>query len=624
MAPCNDFSRRPQRVSAALELDFRKGFCEPDFSMLLGSDGCHTSDGDGLTVNSSLFQVTQPVGEHGWLDHYKWCAYYRTPVECHRSKETLFEAKISNKQIFDETNPFPIEFRPNVSDMYADPRLAHGQFSVIDPESGIQAGFLLTDHVLYGIYGRRPAFGICTYKNCYADECEPCLGSCDTKYGCNDFWQDCRYQDFKQNTTFPQFRVFVEFVEWCKFCQSNGVKLNNFKVFCSWRKQHPMNCDTYTREDYVAWKSRFNWNEYCCFLEGWKEWYHQYKDWEACSETCLPSTCAEGECSARLFGETKSAKSGCTCHHVYTRDGRNCYDSATTRGVEDYTYQFGSARSCCNPTPASFVELIPLMRTEACDPLCDFVKVAIGIDRKYRCLKFYVNNQQCFKVVDIGRRLNDQYRVLEHGGYAETVDVRCVLLSFGTGSMLDASLPNNYNRYHAKNNQVDETALVPLLHSEKYKNIFPNKLGEMRPVEASHFATSSSDTKFRAFHQGDVFKIQYVVVLIRAASRDYPSLRSYCPYSACCGPRSRDSCDTRECCDDEDDCCVGTHDHDPRDYNIEFVTDKGAGPVVGDDLVPEDVQQGSTRVKAKLVRTPRAKRYWQPNCGDSVWGESPY
>lgn len=630
MGPCNDYTRRPQRVASVLELDFRKGFCDSDFSMLLGSDGCHSTDGDGLTVNSSLYQVTQPHGPNGWLDHHKWCAYHRTPVECHRSKETLFEAKIANKQIFNESVPFPSEFRASVSDMYADPRLAHGQFCVIDPESGIQAGFMVTDHMLYAVYGRRPAYTICKYKNCYADECEPCAGSCDTNFGCNDFWTDCRYQDFKQNTTEPQFRIFFEFTAWCHFVEQNDLKLNNFKVFCSWRKQNPTNCDMFTRQDYVAWKSQFNWQEYCCFLKGWKEWHHQYKDWEACSESCLPVTCEGGDCSSKLFGGLEKKKTGgCSCYHMYTRDGRNCYDGETTRDIEQYPYQFSAGRSCCNPVPASFVDMVPLMRTEACDPLCDFIKVAVGIDRKYKCLKFYVNNQQVFKVVDIGRRLNDMYRVIEHGGYAEAVDVRCVLLAFGTGSMLDASMPNNYHRYHrAKGLHSDETGLVPLMPADSYKSIYHNKLGEMRHVESTHFAVSGNDLKYRAFMQGDVFKIQYICVLVRAASRDYPSLRSYCPYSACCGPRGKNTCDTRECCDDDDDCCVGSGEHDPRDYNIEFITQgNGAGPVVGDDLIPldEGIYNGTPRaVKAKLVRTPRSKRYWQPQCGDAVWGDNPY
>lgn len=354
----------------------------------------------------------------------------------------------------------------------------------------------------------------------------------------------------------------------------------------------------------------------------------QYKDWEACSEDCLPTACAEGECSTRLFGG--NGKTGCACHHVYTRDGRNCYDTETKREREVFSYQYGN-RSCCNPLPASFVNLIPVLRTEACDPLCDFIKVAVGLDRKYKTLKYYVNNQEVFQVVDIGRRLNDPYRVLEHGGYAETVDVRQVLLTFGTGSMLDASQPNNYNRYHAKNNSHDETALVPLMPIDKYAHIYANKLGEHRTKESQHFAVDRSDIKYRVFRQGDVFKIQYIVVLVRQATRSYPSLRSYCAYSACCGPRDRDVCDKRECCgDDDDSCCAGSqYDFGPfgpdeRDYNIEFIQQKTA-TLAGDDLEPyTNAPDCDKPVQAKLVRTPRSKRYWQSQCGNGVWGDNPY
>ena len=618
--------RRPQRVHSVLELDFRKGFCEEDFNMMLGSDGCHTSDGDGLTINSSLFQESQPVGgDHGWLDHHKWCAYYKSPVDINCSKETLFEAKIANKQIFDESNPVPVEFRGSVTDMCADPRLAHGQFTMLDPESGLYTGFMLTDHVLYAVYGRNSALRICNYKNCYADECEPCATKCDDKYGCADFWQDCRYQDFKQNTTEAEFRRFVEYCAWKEFTDKNSVALSNFKIFCNWRKQNPINCDALTRQDYVAWKSHYDWQEYCAFQAGWREWHRQYVDWECCAEDCLPSACQAGECSRRAFGESSSSCS--SCFHVYTRDGKNCYDKGVSRTSEDWSYQFGACRSCCNTNHANFCELVPVLRTEACDPLCDFIKVCVGIDRKYKTIKYYVNNQEVFKVVDAGRRLNDMYRVIEHGGYADSIDVKCMLVSFGTGSLLDASMPNNYSRYHAKNNNKDETALVPLMPVDKYASVYFNKAGELRPVESSHFAVVSPELKYRTFRQGDVMKIQYVCVMVRPASRDYTSLRSYCSFRTCCGANG--SADCRDCCE-EDDCCGGDANYGPcgvdeRDFDVEFIREGNRGPVVGDTLEPIDTGcESKSAVRARLVRTPKTKRYWQPNCADEAWGSNPY
>lgn len=638
MPYCGNNTRLPQRVHSVLDLDFRKGFCKEDFEHLLGTDGCITVDGDGVTVNSALFQDSQPVGEHGWLDHHKWAAYYKKPVDVHCSQETIFESKIANKQVFDETNPVPVEFRNSIRDMFADPRLAHGQFSVLDPHSGLYAGFVLTDHTLYAVYGRNCAIGaVMRYKDCYADECEPCKTQCDEKYGCSDFWQDCRYQDFKLNTTEPEYRRFVEYCAWKMFTDKNNVALTNFKVFCAWRKQNPTNCDALCRQDYVSWKSHYDWQEYCAFLAGWKDWYRQYKDWECCAEECLPDTCCPGECSRRLFGGETVVNpcnpcSSCTsCYHVYTRDGKNCYESTVQRPPEEYPYQFGACRSCCCASPANFCALIPVLCMQACDPLCDFVKVAVGIDRKYKTIKYYINNQEVFKVVDIGRRLNDKYQVIEHGGYAETVDVQCVLICFGTGSMLDASMPDNYNRYHAKNNQKDQTALVPLMPMKHYKTIYFNKAGELRPVEAEHFAVVSNDLKFRCFRQGDVFKIQYVCVLVRPASRDYPSLRSYCSFRTCCGPNGSGSC--TDCCV-EDDCCVGGDGaldangcFDERNFQVEFINEGGCTSVVGNNGNIQETEGGDCKgpVKARLVRTPKSKRYWEGQCtAPGTFGASPY
>jgi hypothetical protein len=266
------------------------------------------------------------------------------------------------------------------------------------------------------------------------------------------------------------------------------------------------------------------------------------------------------------------------------------------------------------------------MRTEACDPLCDAIKVCVGIDRKYKTIKYYVNNQEVFKVVDAGRRLNDMYRVIELGGYAESVDISSVLVNFGTGSLLDASLPNNYYRYNAKN-QKDATALVPLMPLEAYSYNYFNKAGELRHVEAGHFAVVSPDAKFRIFHQGDVLKIQYINVLVRPASRDYPSLRSYCSYRTCCGPVGAGGGPT---CIDDDGCCAILDDgsldsrggFDERDYNIEFFRESRDVPVVND----EGVESPSCKnpLRAKLTRTPNSKRYWAPNCRGDGFGSNPY
>jgi hypothetical protein len=632
-----------RKNKSLLEYDFTKGFCDKHFISVLGTDGCITTDGDGLTVNSKVFTSSHPRGEMGWLNCFKWCSYYYTPIECSRSKETMFEAVIANKQFFgDKATPFPRTFGPRVRDMFADPRLSHGQFSIIDPKTGVWAGFLLTDHTLYAVYGCLPDGSVCKHHNKYATECEPCKASCDTKYGCDNFWQDCRYLDFKQNATEKTFRCFQEFLPWCAFTKYNNVDMYNWQVFCEWRKRHAINCDAYSRQDFVAWKSHHEWDEYCCFAN-WDSWYKQYKDWEKCSDAkCAPS-CNQGECSKRLLGGDGSGDScnpcGCmTCYHHY-EDGKNCYSAGDAKPADEkYSYEWDACRNCCCASSAVFVDMIPLQCREACDPLCDWVKVAVGVDRRYHTINFYVDNQLCHQVVGTGRRQHDQYRVRENGGYAKTVDMYKVLVAFGTGDMLDAQLPDNYSRFRAKEDYINMTGLVPLLPDSYYRQTYFNKLGELQTIDPKQTFAGTGSREERLFLQGDIFKIQCINVFTKAPTRGYRSLVSLCPNDGCCagGPpngyygsqsgrlHSNECPPLSDCtpdCSDDDECCAdGYCSPDERNYRIEF--EQPQKPSLC-DASGNQVSRTIT-TQARLVRTPRSKRYWEPNCASGAFGRDPY
>lgn len=628
-----------RKNKALLEYDFTKGFCAKHFESGLGTDGCITTDGDGLTVNSKIFTDSHPRGEMGWLNSFKWCSYYHCPVECSRSKETIFEAKIANKQFFgNKTTPFPVVFGPRVRDMFADPRLCHGQFSIVDPKTGVWAGFLLTDHTLYAVYGRLPDGSVCKYHDKYATECEPCKANCDTRYDCSNFWQDCNYLEFKQNATEKTFRCFQEFLPWCAFAKYNNVDVCNWQVFCEWRKRHAINCDAYNRQDYVAWKSHHEWEEYCCF-GNWANWYRQYKDWEKCTDKKCAPTCNPGECSNRLFGDMVDDKcnpTGCTtCYHHY-EGGKNCYSGSEAMPADEkYSYEWDACRNCCCAPSAVFVDMIPLQCREACDPLCDWVKVAVGVDRRYHTLNYYVDNQLCHQVVGVGRRSLDQYRVRENGGYASTVDIQKVLVAFGTGDMLDCQMPCNYSRYRAREDYINMTGLVPLVADSMYRQTYFNKVGELQTIDAKQTFASKGDREDRLFLQGDIFKIKYINVFTKPATRGYKSLSGMCPGGECCGPNDGwygsqggmyygadcpilSDC-TTDCSDDE--CCdTGRCSPDPRDYRIEF--EQPQKPSVCDGSLVGSSKTITTQ--ARLVRTPKSKRYWEGDCGNKTFGKDVY
>ena len=618
-----------------LRYDFTNGFCDKHFVNLLGTDGCITTDGDGLTVNSMVFKSTHPKGEMGWLDNFKWNGYYHVPVDCSRSKQTIFEAKIANKQFFgNKERPFPVTFGNRVRDMFSDPRLCHGQFSIVDPKSSIWAGFLLTDHVLYGVYGRLPDGSVCKFHDKNASECEPCKLTCETKYGCDNFWQDCRYIDFKQNATESTFRKFQEYVPWCAFARYNNVDLQNWQVFCEWRKRNAINCDAYTRQDFVAWKSHHEWDEYCC-LSGWESWQRNCLDWTR-SLDCKSGSCDTGDCSKRM----DSGKCN-TCYHHY-ENGKSCYMDDSTEPDEQFPYEWNAKRNCCCAASAVFVDIVPLQTRGACDPLCDWVKVAIGVDRRTKTLTYYVENQECHRVVGIGRRSADTFRARENGGYASSVDMAQVLVSFGTGSLLDAQLPENYSRYRVKDDYISTTGLVSLMPASRYFQVYNNRIGELQyvnPRETFASQGESTDNDMKLFLQGDIFKIQYINVFTVPAARGYRSQVPLCVDSGCCGQNAHDgyygqgsyygaSCPNPDDCDagdSSDDDCGGRCSPDPRDYHIEF--DKAPKPSVNSTGVTPSLSTldvCGTRVSARLVRTEKGQRYWEKNCGNDEFGTDPY
>lgn len=629
-----------------LHYDFTKGYSDKHFVNVLGTDGCITSDGDGLTVNSMVYKSTHPQGEMGWLDNFKWNGYYHTPIECSRSRETIFEAKIANKQFFgNKDRPFPVSFGNRVRDMFADPRLCHGQFSIVDPKSSVWSGFLLTDHVLYGVYGRLPDGSLCKYHDKYASECEPCKGS-DVKYGCDNFWQDCRYLDFKQNANESVFKQFQEYVPWCAFARFNNVDVANWQVFSEWRRRHAINCDAYSRQDFVAWKSHHDWDEYCCF-GNWDGWYRQYLDWSRCSsDDSKPGSCRVGECSSRLLGGGASGDKCSTCYHHY-ESGKNCYGDESGKATEQFPYEWNAGRNCCCAASAVFVDLIPLQTRGACDPLCDWVKVAVGVDRRYKTLNYYVDNQLVHQVVGVGRRSPDQYRVRENGGYAGPVDIYKVLVSFGTGSLLDAQLPDNYSRYRVKDDYISTTGLVPLMNASNYFQTSFNRIGELQFVNLREsFAArgdGSNNAEDKLFLQGDIFKIEYIDVFTKPATRGYRSQRSLCPETGCCGVNANDgyyglgAYYGAECprpsdclsddCSSEDEYCNGRCSPDPRDYRIEFDAAPRPSLVNTGPQVQYSNASGSGSAcgtTARLVRTDKNRRYWEKNCGNDEFGTDPY
>lgn len=614
-----------KKTKLEMEADFTKEFCAKFWSNALGADGQVQGDYDGLTINSQVFTATPSDATKGLFDNFKYNAYYKNPIYVKPGNELILETVAAAKQFYNLQKPFPDAFGKRVRDVFADPRLTHSQISLIDPDNGIIAGFALTDHATFALYGRLPLCedqSWCSWAEPGPNECKPCATECKTKYNYSNFWEDCRYVTFKQTASYTDYCRFVNFIRWADNCSANGTDLYSWKLYVEWPGRGYIG-EGLTESSWATWKAWNDWGEYQYFLQ-WNQWSPQEQNWASvyvAPPVSLPppvGPCAAGSCSAKAYARAEWRK----CSHLYAGAG-NCYDAAQTvagaLGKELYPYQFSVPRNCLNYKGAQFLSLIELQRKEACDPLCDYSKLAVGINSTRSVINWYINNEKVYTHVGIGRRTAEEYRVRENGGYAEDVYVYRVLVDFGTGSLLDASLPVNYDRYRAKDDFQDMTNLVPLQDNladptapTNYYQIYANKLGGLMNVNrAETFAVTTADPQYRVFGQGNILKLRYITVAQRYSPGDYGLPRVVCAVP--CG-----TCNDKPgyCWDfcqydgesDEEDC------EDGRDYQIVKVS------TTTGQVMP---QTGSEGYVLKLVRTPLNKRFYDPKCPEGT-GINPY
>jgi hypothetical protein len=561
-----------------LELDFTaSGWCEKYFRFPLGTDGQTCSGPDGLTINSKEFTVTPNPNDpsKGLLDNFKFNAYYHAPIYTKKYHELILNTNVAAKQYYKTTAPYPDVFTKRLRNIYADPRLAHAQISMIDPDNGIIAGWVITDMALFALYGRLPLNqyqDFCCWSEPGVKECKPCEIVCDNKYNCYNFMEDCRFINFKQHSTFDDYCRFVNFMKWADYCDGATIALNAWDSYLLWLPKNSLGDGLY-ESAWATWKSWNDWTEYQYFLR-WYGWEGMEKVWSTagCGSNTACSSISPCSCAGKAL-----AKLEYKCHHVYS-GCENCYNlTAPPKITELYPYQFGTKRCCCDYNPAIFLNLVELEVSGACDPLCDFWNLGVGLNACQSSITWYINKRNVFTHVGIGRRLPEKYRVRDNGGYDEDVYVRRVLIDFGTGSLLDAALPNNYDRYRAKNDNMDMTALVPLQDDlsnanskTNYYQLYHNQLGGLLPVNrADTFATLSNDPSYRIFGQGDIMKIRDIVVINRRVFNDYRIPKSICrPSCGTCNDKPGYCGDDGDC-EDLDDWC--NEPFDVRDLQIESV-----------------------------------------------------
>ena len=157
------------------------------------------------------------------------------------------------------------------------------------------------------------------------------------------------------------------------------------------------------------------------------------------------------------------------------------------------------------------------------DSLNDFVKIAIGLRKSG--VSYYINDELVFNVPRYGVRQLDQYRILDHQGISEPIQVNSSFLGFGTFSLLDMQMPDNYARQLVVNDfgtNQSASGLVQLDLPETYGETLPGQLdGDNRPIVdqnvtwAVPFVQGVDNTKYKLFGQGAVLRIKNFKVCVR-------------------------------------------------------------------------------------------------------------
>jgi len=158
------------------------------------------------------------------------------------------------------------------------------------------------------------------------------------------------------------------------------------------------------------------------------------------------------------------------------------------------------------------------------DPLNDFVKLGIGMRKS--SAKFYVNGELVFTVPRYGVRQLDEYRMLDHQGEAEALQLKSSFFGFGLFTLLDMQLPYDYARQLVVNDFSTNQAasgLVQLDLAANYGETLPGLLdGDDRPivdptvtwaVQLGQFPNDNHDIKL--FGQGATLRIKYFKVTVR-------------------------------------------------------------------------------------------------------------
>jgi hypothetical protein len=536
-----------------ISIDFRFDQVPPTlFNNSLGAcDGTIFGTPDGAVLSSWRFtQTARPHHIDSWLDSFKLFTFLSNPIVVSNNETTKFEADIATRQVFMCEKPIPECLYKRVRDIYEDLRLASSGLSIIDPDSGMWYAVLGTDHQLWAVYGRLPIYRV-NWPSCIRSIfnalgvqpfcCNPCIPNpwvpvlprCAPWYDVNkceyesrrqleqcvkknrfdktNFLNDENYLMWKKCLNVRRVNSWARYNAWVEQAKKDKTTVYDWVSYVEFEKKYKVadasSAAVETAKNNLTYENYTNWVIFNC----WKRLKKEYLSLQgnACQKESLPS------CST----DTGSSSSVLPCDpKIYYEFCADCAD-------------------CCEY--AAFIHAIPLIRREQCNPQVDFDRVGIVFNAKLNNVTFTVNGVPLHVIVKPGHRLEDEYKILDYGGYAETIVSQRFLVGFGNFTFLDAALPNNYARQKYDCDYRQRTALAQLLPDEFYYQIAFNKHGELEAVvPAEAFGVTDCKPENRIFGQGSVLVIRNLLVCQSCAS-NCESL--FVPLNKLCCP---DNCDS--------------------------------------------------------------------------------
>lgn len=122
------------------------------------TNGDFVADGGYITftrkgglLNTSRYNVTVAKSSIPYLDNYKYLVFANEPVELDSDQENVFEYWMQARTFFTDASPYPKNILKCPDD---DVRLAAASVNVYDPATELYFNFLVTNDMVYAVYGR--------------------------------------------------------------------------------------------------------------------------------------------------------------------------------------------------------------------------------------------------------------------------------------------------------------------------------------------------------------------------------------------------------------------------------------------------------------------------------------